>query len=276
MSKHILVTNDDGVLAPGLLALTRAMRKFGKVTILAPDRNWSGSGHVKTLDRALRVREFHLEDGTQAFGSDGAPSDCVALATLGYFKEPIDLVVSGINVGANLGHDVTYSGTVTAAMEAVIAGIPGIAFSLEVPEGYVGQIDFEPAAYAAGITVQNMLANGLPTETLLNVNVPFLKQEELRGFRVTRQGLRVYHSRLDERIDPRGRPYYWIGGDAPTGVAELGTDVGALSEGYVSVTPLQLDLTAYRALSDINTWEWHETFLSEVSLPAASVLTADK
>src|SRR5258706_778055 len=276
MSKHILVTNDDGVLAPGLLALTRAMRKFGKVTILAPDRNWSGSGHVKTLDRALRVREFHLEDGTQAFGSDGAPSDCVALATLGYFKEPIDLVVSGINVGANLGHDVTYSGTVTAAMEAVIAGIPGIAFSLEVPEGYVGQIEFEPAAYAAGITVPNILSNGLPTETLLNVNVPFLKQEELRGFRVTRQGLRVYHSRLDERIDPRGRPYYWIGGDAPTGVAELGTDVGALSEGYVSVTPLQLDLTAYRALSDINTWEWHETFLSEVSLPSASVLTADK
>jgi 5'-nucleotidase len=274
--KHILVTNDDGVLAPGLLALTQEMRKFGKVTILAPDRNWSGSGHVKTLDRALRVREFHLDDGTQAFGSDGAPSDCVALATLGYFKEPIDLVVSGINVGANLGHDVTYSGTVTAAMEAVIAGIPGIAFSLEVPEGYVGPVDFQPAAYAAGITVHNMLLNGLPPETLLNVNVPFLKQEELRGFRVTRQGLRVYHSRLDERIDPRGRPYYWIGGDAPTGVAESGTDVGALSEGYVSVTPLQLDLTAYRALSDINTWEWHEPIISEVSLPKIAVLATDK
>ena len=275
MSKHILVTNDDGVLAPGLLALAQEMRKFGKVTILAPDRNWSGSGHVKTLDRALRVREFHLEDGTQAFASDGAPSDCVALATLGYFKEPIDLVVSGINVGANLGHDVTYSGTVTAAMEAVIAGIPGIAFSLEVPEGYVGSIDFQPAAYAAGITIRNVLSNGVPAETLLNVNVPFLKQQELRGFRVTRQGLRVYHSRLDERIDPRGRPYYWIGGDAPTGLAELGTDVGALSEGFVSVTPLQLDLTAYRALSDINTWEWHESMATEVSLPKLSILATD-
>ena len=273
--KNILVTNDDGVHAPGLLALAREMRKFGNVTILAPDRNWSGSGHVKTLDRALRVREFHLEDGTQAFGSDGAPSDCVALATLGYFKEKFDLVVSGINVGANLGHDVTYSGTVTAAMEAVIAGLPGVAVSLEVPEGYVGVVDFSAAALAAGITVRNVLQHGLPADTLLNVNVPFLKQDEIQGFRTTRQGLRVYHSRLDERVDPRGRPYYWIGGEAPTGVPESGTDVGALSDGLVSVTPLQLDLTAYRAISDINTWDWHETILSEASLLRASVVAAE-
>ncbi len=258
MIKHILVTNDDGVLAPGLLALAQEMRKIGGVTILAPDRNWSGSGHVKTLDRALRVREFHLEDGSQAFASDGAPSDCVALALLGYFKRPFDLVVSGINVGANLGHDVTYSGTVTAAMEAVIAGVPGVAVSLEVPEGHIGAIDFSAAARAASLVVQNVITRGLPDETLLNVNVPFLKQEEIKGFRVTRQGMRVYHSRLDERIDPRGRPYYWIGGDAPTGLPESGSDVGALSEGYVSVTPLQLDLTAYRAISDLNTWEWRE------------------
>ena len=120
MEKHILVTNDDGVLAPGLLALVQEMRKYGKVSILGPDRNWSGGGHVKTLDRALRVKEVQLADGTLAYASDGAPSDCVSLAALGYFKEPVDLVVSGINVGANLGHDVTYSGTVTAAMEAVI------------------------------------------------------------------------------------------------------------------------------------------------------------
>jgi 5'-nucleotidase len=124
MEKHILVTNDDGVFAPGLFALVQEMRKLGKVSILAPDRNWSGGGHVKTLERALRVQEVQLADGTRAFASDGAPSDCVALATLGYFEQPIDLVVSGINAGANLGHDVTYSGTVTAAMEAVIAGVP--------------------------------------------------------------------------------------------------------------------------------------------------------
>jgi 5'/3'-nucleotidase len=273
--KHILVTNDDGVLAPGLFALVQEMRKLGKVTVLAPDRNWSGGGHVKTLDRALRVREFRLEDGTQAFASDGAPSDCVALATLGYIKEPIDIVVSGINVGANLGHDVTYSGTVTAAMEAVIAGVPGVAVSLEVPEGLVDQMDFTPAAYAAGVAVQNVIHNGLPPETLLNVNVPFLKLEEIRGFRITRQGLRVYHSRLDERIDPRGRPYYWIGGDAPTGVSEAGTDVGALAEEFISVTPLQLDLTAYRALSDLSTWDWQH-YLSETSLLRASAVAAEK
>jgi 5'-nucleotidase len=194
---------------------------------------------------------------------------------LGYFKEQFDLVVSGINVGANLGHDVTYSGTVTAAMEAVIAGVPGVAISLEVPEGYAGTIDFHPAAYAARVAVENVIANGLPAETLLNVNVPFLKAEDIHGFRITRQGLRVYHSRLDERTDPRGRPYYWIGGDAPTGVSESGTDVGALAAGFVSVTPLQLDLTAYRAISDLNTWNWHSQPFG-FSLLAPSVIAVEK
>lgn len=256
--KHILVTNDDSVSAPGLLALAQEMRKFGKVTVMAPDRNWSGGGHVKTLDRALRVKEVRLADGTSAFASDGAPSDCVALATLGLFKEPIDLVVSGINNGANLGHDVTYSGTVTAAMEAVIAGIPGLAVSLETTEGYFGEVDYGPAARAASKVVRQVIENGLAHEILLNVNVPALPDEKICGIMLTRQGLRVYHSRLDERIDPRNRPYYWIGGDAPTGVPERGTDVGALAEGFVSVTPLQLDLTAYRALTDLNIWQWDE------------------
>jgi 5'-nucleotidase len=188
MAKHILVTNDDGVFAPGLFALVREMQKLGKVTILAPDRNWSGGGHVKTLDRALRVREIQLADGTQAFASDGARSDCVALATLGYFKEPIDLVVSGVNAGANLGHDVTYSGTVTAAMEAVIAGIPGIAVSLETTDHFLGEIDYGPAARAAAKVVRQVIANGLSHEILLNVNVPFLPEEKVRGILLTRQG----------------------------------------------------------------------------------------
>jgi 5'-nucleotidase len=267
MQKHILLTNDDGVLAPGLLVLVQEMRQLGKVSVLAPDRNWSGGGHVKTLDRALRVKEVRLADGTQAFASDGAPSDCVALATLGYFKEPIDIVVSGINAGANLGHDVTYSGTVTAAMEAVIAGVPGVAISLETVEGHLGEIDFGPAARAAARVVRQVVENGLAHEVLLNVNVPFLPDEKIRGLVLTRQGLRVYHSRLDERLDPRNKSYYWIGGDAPTGVPERGTDVGALAEGFVSVTPLQLDLTAYRALTDLNTWNWDE-------LPARPAETA--
>ena len=269
MSKHILVTNDDGVMAPGLMALAEEMRKLGKVSILAPDRNWSGGGHVKTLDRALRVKEVRLADGSTAYEGDGAPSDCVALGTLGYFKEPIDLVVSGINAGANLGHDVTYSGTVTAAMEAVIAGVPGVAVSLEIVEGHIGEVDYGPAARAARQVVQNVINYGLPEEILLNVNVPSMREEQIRGIRMTRQGLRVYHSRLDERIDPRGRPYYWIGGDAPTGVPERGTDVGALAEGFVSVTPLQLDLTAYHAMTDLSTWDWKEQPLATLlQLPA--------
>jgi 5'-nucleotidase len=139
-------------------------------------------------------------------------------------------------------------------MEAVIAGIPAVAVSLEVPDGHIGEIDYRPAAHATRQIVQHVIKNGLPKEILLNVNVPFMAEDQIRGFRLTRQGLRVYHSRLDERIDPRGRPYYWIGGDAPTGVPERGTDVGALAEGFVSVTPLQLDLTAYHALTDLNTW----------------------
>lgn len=256
MEKQILVTNDDGVLAPGLAVLAHELRKLGKVSILAPDRNWSGGGHVKTLDRALRVKPFRLADGSAAFGSDGAPSDCVALGVLGYFKEKIDLVVSGINVGANLGHDVTYSGTVTAAMEAVIMGVPGVAVSLELPDNYLGDMDYQPAAQAAGEVVQRVLSNGLPPGILLNVNVPYLPAEQIKGTMMTRQGMRVYHGRLDERVDPRGKPYYWIGGDAPTGVPERGTDVGALAQGYVSVTPLMLDLTAYRALSDLNNWNF--------------------
>ena len=213
---------------------------------------------MKTLDRSLRVKEFRLADGSQAFASDGAPSDCVALGVLGYFKDPIDLVVSGINIGANLGHDVTYSGTVTAAMEAVIAGIPGIAVSLEVLEGHVGILDYAPAARSARKVVQQVIENALPQEILLNVNIPSLSDDKIRGISITRQGLRVYHSRLDERTDPRGKPYYWIGGDAPTGVPERGTDVGALAEGYVSVTPLQLDMTAYKSLTDLSTWNWIE------------------
>ena len=269
MAKHILVTNDDGVFAPGLFALVEDMRKLGRVTVLAPDRNWSGGGHVKTLDRALRIREVRLADGTQAFAGDGAPSDCVALATLGFFKEPVDLVVSGINAGANLGHDVTYSGTVTAAMEAVIAGVPGIAVSLEVMDNLTQEIDYAPASRAATKVVRQVIENGLSQEILLNVNVPSLPADKIRGITLTRQGLRVYHSRLDERSDPRGNPYYWIGGDAPTGVPERGTDVGALAEGYVSVTPLQLDLTAYRALTDLNTWRWDESSFETTLLEAS-------
>ena len=254
---HILVTNDDGVQAPGLLALAQAMRKLDcTVTVFAPERNWSASGHVKTLERPLRVHETMLADGTTAFTSDGAPSDCVALPLLG-FVEKVDLVVSGINPFSNIGHDVTYSGTVTAAMEAVITGVPGIAFSLASQDRPANVItDYGPAAEIARQVVEKVIAEGLPKDTLLNVNIPYLSVDAIQGFIITRQGLRVYRDALDRRVDPRGRPYYWIGGEEPTGVNEEGTDVGALAAGYVSITPLQLDLTNYKAIQVLKKWEW--------------------
>lgn len=253
---HILVTNDDGVIAPGLLALAQEMSGLGKVSILAPDRNWSISGHVKTIDRPLRVRKVRLSDEIYASASDGAPSDCVALAISGFYEEKIDLVVSGINPYANLGHDVTYSGTVTAAMEAAIFGLPAVAISLDSPDNYPDLVDYGPAARAARQVVQAVIQNGLALNILLNVNVPFLAEDQIKGVRITRQGLRVYHDKLDQRIDPRGRPYYWTAGDLPTGIPERGTDIGALADGYISITPIQLDLTAYHAIPDLNSWKW--------------------
>ncbi len=256
MKPHILVTNDDGVTAPGLLALTQAMRELGEVSVLAPNRNWSGGGHVKTINRPLRVREVTLADGSTAFASDGAPSDCVALALLGYIPEKIDLVVSGINPMPNLGHDVTYSGTVTAAMEAVIWGVPAVAFSLDSLENHLGLQDYCAAAQAAKMIAQQVLERRLPPSVLLNVNVPLRAWDEIKGVNITRQGMRVYHDRLEERTDPRGNSYYWIGGEAPTGIPEQGTDIGALADSYISVTPLQLDLTAYLAQQVLNNWQW--------------------
>jgi 5'-nucleotidase len=204
----------------------------------------------------LRVREETLADGSSALSTDGAPSDCVALALLGLVKQKIDLVVSGINPHENIGHDVTYSGTVTAAMEAVIGGVLGLAVSLHAPEGFQDSLDYGTAARVGRRVAARLLAGGLSAGVFLNVNVPYLKESEIKGFMITRQGLRVYRDALDPRVDPHGRPYYWIGGQPPTAVDEPGTDFGAIKAGYVSITPLQLDMTAHRALEEMKQWEW--------------------
>jgi 5'-nucleotidase len=253
---HILVTNDDGVTHPGLLALVQSMKSLGDVTVLAPDRNWSASGHVKTLHRPLRIRQTELADGTPAFMSDGAPSDCVALAVLGFIEKKIDLLVSGINPYANMGDDVTYSGTVTAAMEAAISGIPAVAFSMDTPTGFEGKKDFSAAAEMAGRIVKKVQKNDIAHNTLLNVNVPHLPLNKIKGMRITRLGLRVYRNELVHREDPFGRPYYWIGGEAPTGVVEEGTDIGAMNDGYVSITPVHLDMTAHDLMTEVGSWGW--------------------
>jgi len=256
---HILVTNDDGIHAPGLLALAQAMRALGQVSVLAPDRNWTASGHVKTLDRPLRVQETLLADDSLAFSTDGAPSDCVALALLGFLSQPVDLVVVGINPGENVGHDVTYSGTVTAAMEATIWGLAGVAISLQIPEEMPRKLDFAPAARIAAQIAEHVIAETLPKGVLLNVNVPYLPMDRIRGMQVTRQGQRIYKDKLIRRIDPRGKSYFWIGGDAPSGVVEEGTDYGAMMAGYISISPIQLDLTAHSYLENLRgrVQEWN-------------------
>ena len=249
---YILVTNDDGVEAPGLLALKKAMESVGEVAVFAPDHNWSAAGHPRTMHKPLRVEEVRLADGTLAYTSNGAPSDCVAMAILGILPRKPDLVVSGVNLGGNMGHDITYSGTVAAAIEAVISGIPAIAVSVDT---FSPDADYTPAAEFAAKLARYVLEKGLPPYTLLNVNVPALPAEKIKGVQLTRLGRRFYKDVLIKRKDPRGKDYYWLGGGPPQDIIEEGTDVGAVAKGYISVTPLHLDMTDYELLSKLQDWD---------------------
>jgi 5'-nucleotidase len=249
---QILVTNDDGVEARGLLALKQALDPIGDVTVVAPDTNQSAVGHQKTLMRPLRVRERTLGDGSLAYSVDGSPTDAVSLAFLGYFNHGFDLVASGINYGANLGDDITYSGTVSAAMEAVINNCPAFAISQE----YYEHPDFDLAAIAATTVARNILEHGLSAGELVNVNVPAVTADECEGFEVTRLGKRVYQDELVQRLDPRGIPYFWIGGPPPSGLSVPGTDFHAVVNRRIAVTPIHLDLTGRRLLKRLRTWSW--------------------
>ncbi len=247
---RVLVTNDDGVEADGLLRLKLALAAVDRVEVLAPNRDWTAAGHTKTMDRPLRVAEVTLADGSPAYACDGSPSDCVALAFLGILPERPSLVVSGINKGPNLAGDITYSGTVAAAMEGVVIGVPSIAVSLA--DYY--EWDFEYAASFAAQLAAHVLNEGLESDVLLNVNVPHLPREQVKGVQVTRLGRRIYQSELIKRTDPFGRDYYWIGGEIPTGDLTEGTDVAAVHEGYVSVTPIHLDLTNHALIEQLRSW----------------------
>ena len=249
---RILITNDDGVESRGLLALKQALEPMGDVTVVAPDTNQSAVGHTKTLMRPLRVRERTLADGSLAYSVDGSPTDAVSIAFLGYFGHGFDLVASGINYGANLGDDITYSGTVSAAMEAVINSCPAFAISQE----YYEHPDFSLAGVTATIVARNILEQGLSRGELINVNVPAVTIEECEGIEVTRLGRRVYSDQLVERRDPRGIPYFWIGGPPPSGLAVPGTDFHAVVNRRVAITPIHLDLTGRRLLKRLHGWSW--------------------
>jgi 5'-nucleotidase len=249
---RILVTNDDGIESRGLLALKQALDPIGDVTVVAPDTNQSAVGHQKTLMRPLRVRERTLGDGSMGYSIDGSPTDAVSLAFLGFFEWRFDLVASGINYGANLGDDITYSGTVSAAMEAVINNCPAFAISQEYEE----HPDFTLAAVAAARVARNILEHGLNRGELINVNVPAVRPEECEGLEVTRLGRRIYQDELLRRVDPRGIPYYWIGGPPPSGLAVPGTDFHAVVNRRIAVTPIHLDFTGRRLLRHLHSWSW--------------------
>ena len=249
---RILVTNDDGIESRGLLALKQALEPIGDVYVMAPATNQSAVGHSMTFMRPLRVRERKLEDGSTGWSVDGSPTDAVSVAFLGYFGCSFDLVASGINYGSNLGDDITYSGTVGAAMEAVLSGCPAFAMSQE----WSDEPDFELAGEVSAMVARNVLEHGLGEGELLNVNTPARAAADPAEIDLTRMGKRVYQDKLLERLDPRGVPYYWFGGPPPTGVSEPGTDFHAVSTGKVAITPIQLDLTASRLLERLHRWAW--------------------
>ena len=239
---NILVSNDDGIASEGILALEEALQSLGEVYTVAPDRQQNSMSHALTLHRPLRVDEI----GPRRYAVDGTPTDCVKLALTGLLPVRPDMVVSGINKGPNLGDDIFYSGTVSAAIEATLLGIPSIAVSLATFQNFV----FEAAAEFAATLAFKVMERGMPTGTLLNVNVPPIARQEIKGWRFTRQGKRHYSEKIVERVDPRGRKYYWIGGDDLGFDQEDGTDCVAVHEGFISVTPLQADLTNYKFLQE--------------------------
>lgn len=239
----ILLTNDDGIRAPGLTALAEAMAPLGEVWVFAPDREQSAVGHGVSLHRPLRVEAMR----DRWMMVDGTPTDCVMLAVRDLLPRRPRLVVSGVNPGANLGDDVTYSGTVAGAFEGMLLGINAIAVS----DVSYAPTHLETAAAMAAQAAARVLEHGLPADTVLNLNVPDAPLDEIKGLRVTRMGRRHYQDEIIARTDPRGRRYYWIGGSAPTHQVEPGTDFEAIEEGYASVTPLHRDLTHRAAMASV-------------------------
>ncbi len=238
---RILVSNDDGIHSEGIQALEETLKTVGEVYTVAPDRERNAISHALTLHRPLRIDEI----APRRFAVNGTPTDCVNLAVKGFLPVRPDMVVSGINKGPNLGDDITYSGTVAAAIEGALLGIASFAVSVV---GMHTDYRFGPAAEFAASLAAYIASHGLPAKTLLNVNVPNLDRLRLKGYRFTHQGKRRYGEQIEICPNPRGKHYYWIGGDDLGFDPEEGSDCIAINEGYISVTPLQVDLTNYQAL----------------------------
>jgi len=249
---RILVTNDDGINAPGILALKQALDPLGEVFVVAPERPRSAAGHAITLHKPLRITKTALLDGSEGWAVSGTPTDAACLGFDVVMEGRADLVFSGINAGPNLGWDVTYSGTVAAAMEAAILGVPAVAISLA---GERGTFDYGPSADFARCLGEQIDRHGMEQWTLLNVNVPPVPREEIAGVSITHQGRRQYVDRIDHRVDPWGRDYYWLHGRLHETESDPGSDVHAVLEKRISVTPIHLDLTAPHLMDRLREWD---------------------
>ncbi len=256
---RILVTNDDGIQGRGVEQLVRALSGLGEVYVVLPDQQRSSTSHTLTLDKPLRIQK--LEE--KRFLVNGTPSDCVRLGILGLMKEDVELVVAGINNGPNLGDDVTYSGTVGAALEGTLLEVPSFAISLAVTGGY----HFEVAANFGRFLAEKIMQQGLPKNVYLNVNIPDLPREEIQGVEMTRQGKRIYGKEIQERRDPRGEKYYWIAGENISGISEQGTDFAAIEHKKISITPLSVDHTDYGMVEDLKRWNlnWKKAVSGELT-----------
>lgn len=247
----ILITNDDGIFAPGIFALYQALRSFAQVCVVAPVTEKSAVGHAITISDPLRVQEITRKDDFHGYAVDGTPADCVKIAIRALMERQPDLVMSGINSGANVGTSLIYSGTVSAATEGTLLNIPSVAISVaSLTTG-----DFRGAAAAAIEMARRVLKHGLPGGTLLNVNVPAVEPDKIRGYRVTRQGNLHYREGFDRREDPRGRVYYWMTGQMLEPEKNHASDSWALNQNYISVTPVHYRLTDEDFLPDLKSWE---------------------
>ena len=250
----ILLTNDDGIYAPGLAALFRELQRLGEVLVVAPESEQSAVGHAITLMTPLRVKEVFLNGGVEGYSVSGFPADCVKIAMAELLPHPPELVVSGLNLGPNVGINVLYSGTVSAATEAAILGVKGVAFSLD---SYDKNADFAAAARLAVDLLEQLRGWAAWTNGVcLNVNLPNLPRAEVKGVRVTRQDTGPLVEHFERRVDPRRHIYYWLAEINARPALDPGTDYGALAQGYVSVTPIHHDLTDYRSLNDLQTMGW--------------------
>lgn len=250
----ILVTNDDGINAPGIAALIEVMKTLGEVVIIAPDKAQSGMGHAITINSTIRINKRNTYDVKEEYSCSGTPVDCIKFGVNKIMDRKPDLCVSGINHGTNMSINVIYSGTMSAAVEGAIEGIPSIGFSLS---DYTIDADFTASKKIVKTIAEKVLQNGLPEGVCLNVNIPKLKLELIKGIKVCRQAKANWVEEFDERHDPSGHPYYWLTGKFENlDLNDIDTDIWALENGYVSIVPTQFDMTAHKAIAEITKWEF--------------------